>query len=253
VITLKSDRELRFLRKAGQIVAKVLEELRKVIIADSKITTRELDRLAESLILKQGAKPAFKGYRGFPSSLCTSINEQVVHGIPGSYRVQPGDIISLDLGARFNGYYGDAAITVAVGEVSGEINRLLKVTEEALYEGIKQARAGNKVSDISYAIQSYVERNGFSVVRDLVGHGIGKSLHEEPAVPNFGKPHQGPQLKKGMTLAIEPMVNMKSFKVKVAKDNWTVVTADGEPSAHFEHTIAITENEAEILTLVEKE
>ena len=252
MITLKSKEELELLREAGQIVAEVLGELREVIITNSGTTTQELDRLAESLILKRGAKPAFKGYRGFPSSLCTSINEQVVHGIPGSYRLRSGDIISLDLGVRFNGYYGDAAITVIVGKASDEVKRLLRITEGALYRGIKQAKVGNKLSDISYAIQSYVEENGFSVVRALVGHGIGKALHEEPAVPNFGKPHQGPLLKKGMTLAIEPMVNTKSFEVKVKEDNWTVVTVDGKLSAHFEHTIAIMKNEPEILTLTKQ-
>ena len=252
MITLKSKEELELLREAGQIVAEVLGELREVIITNSGTTTQELDRLAESLILKRGAKPAFKGYRGFPSSLCTSINEQVVHGIPGSYRLRSGDIISLDLGVRFDGYYGDAAITVIVGKVSDEVKRLLRITEGALYRGIRQAKVGNKLSDISYAIQSYVEKNGFSVVRALVGHGIGKALHEEPAVPNFGRPHQGPLLRKGMTLAIEPMVNTSSFEVKVKEDNWTVVTADGKPSAHFEHTIAIMKNEPEILTLTKQ-
>lgn len=253
MITLKSKKELKFLREAGQIVAEVLEELQEIIITSSRITTQELDRLAESLILKRGAKPAFKGYRGFPSSLCTSVNEQVVHGIPGPYRLRSGDIIGLDLGVEFNGYYGDAAVTVTVGEASDEVQRLLQITERALYRGIKQAKAGNKLSDISYAIQSYVEKNGFSVVRDLVGHGIGKSLHEEPAVPNFGKAGQGPLLKKGMTLAIEPMVNTKSFEVKTKKDDWTVVTADGKPSAHFEHTIAIRGSKPEILTLTKQE
>lgn len=253
MITLKSKEELGLLREAGQIVAEVLEELREIIITSSRITTQELDRLAESLILKRRAKPAFKGYRGFPSSLCTSVNEQVVHGIPGPYRLRSGDIIGLDLGVEFNGYYGDAAVTVTVGEASDEVQRLLQITERALYRGIKQAKAGNKLSDISYAIQSYVEKNGFSVVRDLVGHGIGKSLHEEPAVPNFGKAGQGPLLKKGMTLAIEPMVNTKSFEVKTKKDDWTVVTADGKPSAHFEHTIAVRGSKPEILTLTKRE
>lgn len=253
MITFKSKEELKFLREAGQIVAEILEELREIIITSSRITTQELDRLAESRILKRGAKPAFKGYRGFPSSLCTSVNEQVVHGIPGPYRLRSGDIISLDLGVEFNGYYGDAAITVTVGEVRDGVKRLLQITERALCRGIKQAKAGNKLSDISYAIQSYVEKNGFSVVRALVGHGIGKSLHEEPAVPNFGKAGQGPLLKKGMTLAIEPMVNAKSFEVKTKKDNWTVVTADGKPSAHFEHTIAIRGSKPEILTLTKQE
>lgn len=253
MITLKSKEELKFLREAGQIVAEVLEELREVIITSSRITTQELDRLAESRILKRGAKPAFKGYRGFPSSLCTSVNEQVVHGIPGSYRLRSGDIIGLDLGVEFSGYYGDGAITVTVGEVRDGVKRLLQITERALHRGIKQAKAGNKLSDISYAIQSYVEKNGFSVVRALVGHGIGKSLHEEPAIPNFGEPGQGPSLKEGMTLAIEPMVNAKGFEVKTKKDNWTVVTADGKPSAHFEHTIAIRGSKPEILTLTKRE
>jgi len=253
MITLKSEEELSYLRAAGQIVADVLAELREVIITNPGITTKELDHLAESLIIRQGATPAFKGYRGFPCCLCTSVNEQVVHGIPGDYKLQHGDIISLDLGVKLNGYYGDAAITVTVGKISGEVNKLLEVTEDALYKGIKQAKVGNRLSDISYAIQSHVEKNSFSVVRALVGHGIGRDLHEDPPIPNFGKPHQGPKLKKGMTLAIEPMVNMGSFEVKITEDNWTVVTKDGKPSAHFEHTIAVRENKPEILTLIKRE
>jgi len=252
MITLKSEEELSYLRAAGQIVADVLAELREVIITNPGITTQELDRLAESLITRQGARPAFKGYRGFPCSLCTSVNQQVVHGIPGDYKLQHGDIISLDLGVKLNGYYGDAAITVALGEISGEVNKLLEVTENALYKGIRQAKVGNRLSDISYAIQSYVEKNGFSVVRTLVGHGIGKHLHEEPPIPNFGEPHQGPKLKRGMVLAIEPMVNMGSFEVRTTKDDWTVVTKDGKPSAHFEHTIAVRKNKPEILTLIKE-
>ncbi|TKJ45297.1 type I methionyl aminopeptidase [Candidatus Aerophobetes bacterium Ae_b3b] len=252
MITLKSEEELSYLRAAGQIVADVLAELREVIITNPGITTQELDRLAESLIIRRGARPAFKGYRGFPCCLCTSVNEQVVHGIPGDYELQHGDIIGLDLGVKLNGYYGDAAITVALGEISGEVNRLLEVTEDALYKGIRQAKVGNRLFDISYAIQSHVEKNGFSVVRALVGHGIGRHLHEEPPIPNFGKPDQGPRLKMGMTLAIEPMVNMGSFEVKTIKDNWTVVIKDGKRSAHFEHTIAIRANEPEILTLIKR-
>lgn len=250
MITLKSERELDYLRAASRLVAEVLEELRKIIISAPGITTKELDSLAESLILKRGAKPAFKGYRGFPSSLCTSVNEQVVHGIPGPYKLQSGDIISLDLGVKLNGYYGDAAITVGVGKVSNEVSRLLQVTEEALYKGIEQAKVKNRLSDISHAIQSHAEKSGFSVVRDLVGHGIGRTLHEEPSIPNFGKPHLGPNLKRGMTFAIEPMVNMGKFEVKTTKDNWTIVTKDGKLSAHFEHTIAIRGNKPEILTLM---
>ena len=250
MITLKSERELDYLRAASRLVAEVLEELRKIIISAPGITTKELDSLAESLILKRGAKPAFKGYRGFPSSLCTSVNEQVVHGIPGPYKLQSGDIISLDLGVKLNGYYGDAAITVGVGKVSNEVSRLLQVTEEALYKGIEQAKVKNRLSDISHAIQSHAEKSGFSVVRDLVGHGIGRTLHEEPSIPNFGKPHLGPNLKRGMTFAIEPMANMGKFEVKTTKDNWTIVTKDGKLSAHFEHTIAIRGNKPEILTLM---
>lgn len=252
MITLKSEEELIYLRAASRIVADVLAELREVIVTNPGITTQKLDRLAESLILRRGARPAFKGYRGFPCCLCTSVNQQVVHGIPGDYKLQHGDIISLDLGAKLNGYYGDAAITVALGETSGEVNKLLEVTEDALYKGIRQAKVGNRLSDISYAIQSHVEKNGFSVVRALVGHGIGRHLHEDPPIPNFGKPHQGPKLEQGMTLAIEPMVNMGSFEVETTKDNWTVVTKDGRPSAHFEHTIAIRENKPEILTLIKR-
>ena len=250
MITLKSERELDYLRAASRLVAEVLEELRKIIISAPGITTKELDSLAESLILKRGAKPAFKGYRGFPSSLCTSVNEQVVHGIPGPYKLQSGDIISLDLGVKLNGYYGDAAITVGIGKVSNEVNRLLQVTEEALYKGIEQAKVKNRLSDISHAIQSHAEKSGFSVVRALVGHGIGRALHEEPSIPNFGKPRLGPELKRGMTFAIEPMVNMGKFEVKTTKDNWTVVTKDGKSSAHFEHTIAIRGNKPEILTVI---
>jgi methionyl aminopeptidase len=252
MIILKSEQELSYLRAAGRIVADVLAELREVIITNPGITTQKLDRLAESLIIRRGARPAFKGYRGFPCCLCTSVNEQVVHGIPGGYKLQHGDIISLDLGAILNGYYGDAAITVALGEISSEVNKLLEVTEDALYKGIRQAKVGNRLSDISYAIQSHAEKNGFSVVRALVGHGIGRHLHEDPPIPNFGKPHQGPKLEQGMTLAIEPMVNMGSFEVETTKDNWTVVTKDGKPSAHFEHTIAIRENKPEILTLIKR-
>jgi methionyl aminopeptidase len=250
MITLKSEAELIHLRAAGRVVAEVLAELQEAIIKNPGITTQELDHLAESLIIRRGARPAFKGYHGFPCCLCTSVNEQVVHGIPNGYKLQNGDIISLDLGAILNGYYGDAAITVALGKISGEVNKLLEVTERALYRGIRQAKVGNRLSDISYAIQSHVEKNGFSVVRALVGHGIGKHLHEDPPIPNFGEPHQGPKLKQGMVLAIEPMVNMGSFEVKTTKDNWTVVTKDGKPSAHFEHTIAIRGNKPEILTSI---
>jgi len=253
MIFLKSEQELNSLRKASRILAEVLEKIGKVAATIPGITTKELDKLAERLILERGAKPAFKGYRGFPCSLCASINEEVVHGIPNSSRrLRSGDIVSLDLGVRLNGYYGDAAITVPVGKISDEVRKLIKVTEESLYEGIKQARSGNRLSDISHAIQSYVEKNGFSVVRDFSGHGIGRHLHEEPSIPNFGSPHRGIRLQRGMVFAVEPMVNMGSFEVETLGNNWTVATRDRKPSAHFEHTIAVTDDEPEILTMMKK-
>ena len=249
MIFIRSEEELKYLRTSGQILSKVLQKLREITINNSGITTQELDKLAESLILKENAKPAFKGYGGFPYSLCVSINEEVVHGMPGPRQIRPGDIVSLDLGAIWKGYYSDSAITVAVGKIDKEVQRLLKVTKESLYKGIKQAKKGKRVSDISFAIQCYVEKNGFSVVRDLAGHGVGRELHEDPPIPNFGKPHRGPRLEKGMVLAIEPMVNMGSFEVEILENGWTVVTKDRQLSAHFEHTIAVTDNDPEILTL----
>jgi methionyl aminopeptidase len=212
------------------------------------VTTAELDQIAEDFILARGARPAFKGYNGFPASICASVNEQVVHGIPGLRRLESGDIIGIDIGAEINGYFGDSAITLPVGEVSQNALNLLKATEESLYAGISMAIEGNRLSDISHAVQSCVESRGFSVVRDFVGHGIGKSMHEEPQVPNFGKPGRGPRLKAGMTLAIEPMVNIGAYEVQTLPDNWTVVTKDASLSAHFEHTIAITGKAPEILT-----
>ncbi|MCD6232703.1 type I methionyl aminopeptidase [Candidatus Aerophobetes bacterium] len=249
MIAKRSEKELKYLREAGQILAGVLKELEKTIMNNPGITTFDLNKLAESLILKQKAKPAFKGYRGFPYSLCVSLNEEVVHGIPGPRQIRPGDIVSLDLGVNWKGYYSDAAITVPIGKVSREVRKLLKVTKMALYKGIKQARRGKRVSDISFAIQHYVEKNGFSVVKDLTGHGIGRKLHEEPAIPNFGEPGHGPQLEEGMVLAIEPMVNMGNSEVEILKDHWTIVTKDRQLSAHFEHTVAVTNNHPEILTL----
>ena len=213
------------------------------------ITTEELDRLAEEYIKRHGGIPAFKGYRGYPRSLCVSVNEEVVHGIPGKRKLKEGDIVSLDLGVLMDGYYGDAAITVPVGKVSELAKKLIKVTEEALYRGIEMARPGNRLSDISHAIQTHVEKAGFSVVREFVGHGIGKQLHEEPQVPNFGPPNRGPRLEPGMVLAIEPMVNTGTWEVRILPNGWTVVTADGGLSAHFEHTVAITDNGPEILSL----
>ncbi len=246
MIILRSRHEIEKMKISNRIVAEVLEEVIKKIRVG--VTTIELDRLAESVILKKGGTPAFKGYRGYPNSLCISINEQVVHGIPSNRRLKDGDLVSIDLGVYHDGYYGDAAITVGAGEITPEAKRLLDATQKALYIGIEKARAGNHLSDISNAVQMYVEGEGFSVVRAFVGHGIGTSLHEEPQVPNFGEAGKGPLLKSGMVLAIEPMVNAGVSDVEVLEDDWTVVTADGSLSAHFEHTVAITDNGVEILT-----
>ncbi|MGZ3494267.1 MAG: type I methionyl aminopeptidase [Thermodesulfobacteriota bacterium] len=248
MIIIKSPREIEQLKRSNAIVAEVFGKLKGMIVPG--VTTRELDQIAEDYIRLKGARPAFKGYRGFPASLCTSINEEVVHGIPGQRRLQEGDIIGLDVGVNYQGYFGDAAITFPVGEVDVEAKRLLEVTEKALYIGIEKAKVGNRLFDISYAIQKWVESHGFSVVRDFVGHGIGRELHEDPQVPNFGAPHQGPRLEKGMVFSLEPMVNEGAYEVRVLSDGWTVVTADGKRSAHFEHTIALTENGAEILSIL---
>lgn len=234
------------LKAAGKIVARVMQKLRESIKAG--ISTLEIDYLAEQLIKKEKAIPAFKGYRGYPANICTSINEEIVHGIPSERRLKEGDIISLDIGINYAGYFSDTAITVPVGRVNPEAKKLIEVTKSALAEGIKQACDGNHLSDISYAIQNYVERQGFSVVREFVGHGIGSCLHEEPEIPNFGLPHQGPLIRSGMVLAIEPMVNAGTWKSKILENQWTAVTADGKPSAHFEHTVAVTDNGPEILT-----
>ncbi len=247
MIILKSKEEIEHLWESNQIVAHILSDLRKMV--QPGITTLELDVYAETKIRQQGGIPAFKGYRGFPATVCVSINEQVVHGIPGSRRLKEGDIVSLDLGVILKGFYGDAAITIPVGKISEEAARLLDVTEKALYKGIEQAKTGKRLYDISHAIQSWVEGNRFSVVREFVGHGVGRDLHEEPQIPNFGEPNRGVQLKRGMVLALEPMVNMGTWKVRVEPDGWTAVTADGRLSAHFEHTIAITEDGPYILTL----
>jgi len=247
MINIRTLQEIAKIRKSSSLVARALQKVREAIRPG--VTTAELDRIAEETIRRGGGVPAFKGYRGFPASLCVSVNEEVVHGIPGRRRLKEGDIVSLDLGVLMDGYYGDAAITVPVGEVSELAKRLLQVTEEALYRGIEKARAGNRLFDISHAIQRWVEAAGFSVVRDFVGHGIGRALHEEPQVPNFGPPNQGPRLDVGMVLAIEPMVNTGTWRVRVLENGWTVVTADGGLSAHFEHTVAITEGGPEILSL----
>lgn len=246
MITLKTQKELTYMREAGRVVAGAHAELAKALRPG--MTTRDLDALAEDFILAQGARPAFKGLYGFPATICASPNEQVVHGIPGLRKLENGDIISIDIGAEINGYFGDGAATLPVGEIAPDARLLLEVTEAALHAGISQAVDGKRLSDISYAVQKHVETNGFSVVRDYVGHGIGSSMHEEPQVPNFGRPGRGPRLKAGMTLAIEPMVNMGTHEVRTLPDNWTVVTGDMKLSAHFEHTIAITDKGPEILT-----
>jgi methionyl aminopeptidase len=249
MINLKTNREIEIIRANGRIVAKTLELLKEKIKPGVK--TRELDRLAEDFIRKQNAYPAFKGYRGFPASICVSIDDEVVHGIPGERLIEEGQVVSVDIGVFKDNYYADGAFTFAVGQISDQAQRLLQVTQETLRRGLESAKEGRFLSDVSYAIQSFVEKNGFSVVRDLVGHGIGTNMHEEPQIPNFGPPGQGPILKKGMTLAIEPMVNAGSFEVQTKKDNWTIVTKDGSLSAHFEHTVAVTENGAMILTVSE--
>jgi len=248
MIILKSKSEIDKMRMACHIVAEVLQEL--VRAARPGVSTLELDAIAERSIRARGAVPAFKGYRGFPKTLCASINEQVVHGIPSKRRLKEGDIVGLDLGAKWDGYYGDAAVTIPVGSVTPVAEILLATAREALYLGIKEVSPGQHLSDISHTIQRYAEGAGYSVVRAFVGHGIGTALHEEPQVPNFGPPGRGPRLKVGMVLAIEPMVNIGDADVEILDDGWTVVTADGQLSAHFEHTVAITEAGPEILTKI---
>jgi methionyl aminopeptidase len=248
VIVLKSRAEIEQMRVAGRMVAEILQLLREKVTPG--VTTGELDRLAESECRKRKAKPAFKGYGGFPFTICASPNEQVVHGFADEMPLKEGDILSIDFGVVYGGFYGDSAITIPVGGVDQEKSLLLQVTERSLELGIAAAVAGNRLSDISHAVQSYVEGEGFSVVREFVGHGIGRQLHEAPQIPNFGPPGQGPRLKAGMTLAIEPMINAGASGVKILDDGWTAVTIDGRPSAHFEHTVAITEEGPQILTAV---
>ncbi len=245
-IIIKSAREIEIMRQAGRIVAETLALLSDKIRPG--ITTRELDALVYRTITKQGATPSFKGYRGFPASLCVSVNSEVVHGMPDKRVLREGDIVSLDVGAYYRGFHGDAAMTVGVGQVNSRAVALIEATKAALAAGIAAARAGARVGDISSAIQTTAESRGFSVVRQYTGHGVGRDLHEEPLVPNFGSPGQGPLLRPGMTLALEPMVNMGDWQVMVQPNGWTVVTRDGSLSAHFEHTIAIREGEADILT-----
>lgn len=250
-IVIKSTDEIKLMREANQIVAGTLSMVKSII--EPGISTWELDRQAEAFCLKKKAKPAFKGYRGFPGSLCVSINEEVVHGIPSRKRkLKKGDIISIDFGVLFKGFYGDSAVTIPVGKIDSKVERLLSVTRESLDEGIKQVIAGNRISDISKAVQAYVEGNGFSVVRQFVGHGIGSELHEPPEIPNFYQGEHTARLQPGMVLAIEPMVNTGTHKVKVLRDGWTVVTSDKQPSAHFEHSVAVTEDGPFILSSREK-
>jgi methionyl aminopeptidase len=246
VIVCKSPGEIEKMRAANALVANVLAEL--AVVAAPGVTTRDLDELAERLVREGGAEPAFKGYRGYPATLCASVNEQVVHGIPSKRQLLEGDIVSLDMGVKLNGFYGDSAVTVPVGRISGDAQRLLGVTQDALARGITQVRVGGRISDIGHVIQQHVESHGFSVVREFVGHGIGAALHEEPQIANYGEPGRGPRLAEGMVLAIEPMVNMGRPAVKVRADGWTAVTRDGSLSAHFEHTVAVTENGPKILT-----
>lgn len=248
MIILKSDREIQAMREAGRLTALTHQEVAKAIAPG--VTTAELDHIADTFIRKMGGTPSFKGYMGYPASICASVNDVVVHGIPSPQcSLAEGDIISLDIGAFYGGFHGDAAWTWPVGQVSDEARRLLQVTEESLTRGIAAARVGGHLGDIGHAVQTYVESHGFSVVRDYVGHGIGTKMHEDPQIPNFGPSGQGPQLRPGMVLAIEPMVNVGGYPVKTLGDGWTVITTDGSLSAHFEHTVALTDQGPQILTL----
>ena len=244
----KSKKEIEKMRSAGQLVGRVLQELRRMV--EPGISTLEIDSAAEQMIRDAGALPTFKGYHGFPYSVCASVNEQVVHGFPSKYKLKEGDIFSLDCGVTLEGFVGDTATTVPVGTISEDRARLIEVTEKCLDLAIEQCRPGNRLGDIGWAVQDFAERNGYSVVRDYVGHGIGRQMHEDPQIPNYGKPGQGPKIKAGYVFAVEPMVNMGSQQTKVLADGWTVVTLDGRPSAHVEHTIAITEDGPDVLTRV---
>ena len=248
MIILKTRREIEIMRKAGRLVAQSHELVRRHIRPG--VTTKELDQLVEDYLRSQNAIPTFKGYGGFPYSICASVNEEVVHGFPSDRKLLEGDIVSIDIGATFEGYVGDSAKTFMVGAVDDEKRRLVDATRQSFYEGIKFAKTSYRLSDVSNAIQQYAESQGFSVVRDYVGHGVGKDMHESPQIPNFGKPGKGPRLQVGMVLAIEPMINAGTYNVKVLDNNWTVVTTDGKPSAHYEHTVAITDGEPELLTVL---
>ena len=247
-IIIKSDREIAIMRQAGRIVATILKVLSEQVRPGMR--TKELDVIAAGELERLGAKPSFKGYRGFPANLCVSVNDEIVHGIPGERVLDEGDIVSLDLGAIFMGFQGDAAITVGVGEISSQAEQLMETTEGALKAGVAAAYPGARLGDISAAIQNYVESKSYSVVREYTGHGIGREMHEEPQIPNFGSPGVGPVLRKGMTLALEPMVNVDGWRTRLGNDHWVVLTADGSLAAHFEHTIAITNDGPEVLTIV---
>lgn len=246
MIQLKTEREIELIRCAGDILHGALKLVREACVA--KVKTKELDQLAEEFILERGGRPAFKGYQGFPGTLCISVNDEVVHGIPGNRKLKGGDIVSVDCGVIWEGYVADSAVTIPIGDVDEKVALLLKVTEESLYKGIEQARAGNYVRDISQPIQEWVEKHGFSVVRELVGHGVGREMHEDPQIPNYVTAQRGPKLNEGLVIAIEPMVNIGGCEVHLKKDRWTIATMDASMSAHFEHTIAVTKNGPEILT-----
>lgn len=249
MIPLKSEKDLEMLRLSGKILSRVMKGLKRQVKAG--ISTAELNRLAGELVREEDALPAFKGYKGFPANICTSVNEEIVHGIPSDRKLKEGDILSIDLGVNYRGYFSDAAVTVGIGRIRPELKRLIEVSRIALSEGIKQARPNNQIKDISSAIQGYVEKNGFSVVRQFVGHGIGLELHEEPEIPNFLHPQLDEAITSGMVFAIEPMVNMGTWECKVLENGWTAVTNDGMPSAHFEETVAVTERGPEILTPID--
>lgn len=246
----KSQKEIEKMRASGQLVGRVLRELKRMV--EPGITTLEVNEAADKMIRDGGAYPTFKGYNGFPFSICASVNEQVVHGFPSKYELKEGDIFSIDVGATLDGFVGDTAATVPVGRVNDDLRELIRVAEECLQSAIEQCRAGNHVGDIGFAVQSHAEAHGYSIVRDYVGHGIGRRMHEDPQIPNYGKPGKGPKIKKGYVFAVEPMINIGSHHTKTLADGWTVVTVDGRPSAHVEHTIAVTEEGPEVLTLVEE-
>ena len=250
MISIKNDHEIEKMRQASRITAQARALAGSMIRPG--VTTEEIDRAVRKYIESQGARPTFLGYGGFPASACISVNEVVIHGIPGPRVLKEGDIVSVDVGAHIDGFTGDCAATFPCGEISSEAQRLIDVTKQSFFEGIRFARSGCRVSDISHAVQTYVESNGFSVVRAFVGHGVGANLHEEPEVPNFGRPGRGPRLVRGMTIAVEPMVNAGTYEVRVLKDHWTTVTCDGKLSAHYENTVLITDGEPEILTVTEE-